>query len=364
MITVTKPFLPPFEEYQAYMKKVWERNWLTNHGPLVNDLELKLKQYLDIDHLLYLANGTLGLQIAIKALELHGEVITTPFSYVATTSSLVWENCRPVFADIDPHSFNIDPRKIEDAITPDTSGILATHVFGNPCEIEKIEAIASKYNLKVLYDAAHCFGVKYAGQPLVELGDISVLSFHATKLFHTIEGGAVVTKDPERLKQMAYLRNFGHEGTEAFHGLGINGKNSEFHAAMGLCNLKYIDKIQQQYKTNYDYYQSWLSKRDQISFQQINPKTGYNYAYFPVIFENEDMAKKVKAELEKHQVFPRRYFYPSLDTLDYISRQNTPVARNIASRILCLPMSYHYSEEDLELVCRIILRTIKFDGKK
>ncbi|NJN27820.1 MAG: DegT/DnrJ/EryC1/StrS family aminotransferase [Cyclobacteriaceae bacterium] len=360
MIPVTKPFLPPRAEYERYLDGIWNRNWLTNHGPLVNDLELKLKKYLGIDHLLYLANGTLGLQIAIKALELKGEVITTPFSYVATSSSLVWEGCQPVFVDIDPSTFNIDPSKIEAAITDNTTGIMATHVFGNPCEIERIEAIARKHNLKLIYDAAHGFGVTYNSKPLVEYGDISVLSFHATKLYHTVEGGAVVTKQPELLKRMAYLRNFGHEGTEAFNGVGINGKNSEFHAAMGLCNLKYIDGILERYKANYHYYLNWLSKSPELTFQKIHEGALYNYAYFPVLFESENTLKKVKAELEKHQIFPRRYFYPSLDTLEYIREQEVPIARNISSRILCLPMSFHYAEEELEMVCRIVLRTLKF----
>lgn len=360
MILVTKPFLPPREEYEQYVAGIWNRNWLTNHGPLVNELELKLKQYLGIDHLLYLANGTLGLQIAIKALELKSEVITTPFSYVATTSSLVWEGCKPVFVDIDSNTFNIDTNKIEAAITEKTTGILATHVFGNPCDIEKITAIAKRHKLHVIYDAAHGFGVKYNSRPLVEYGDISILSFHATKLYHTVEGGAVVTRQPELLKRMAYLRNFGHEGTEAFNGVGINGKNSEFHAAMGLCNLNYIDAILERYKANYQYYLNWLSKKPGLGFQSINTNTAYNYAYFPVLFEDEAVLKKVKAELEKHQIYPRRYFYPSLDSLDYITKQDTPIARNIASRILCLPMSYHYAEVEIDMVCRIILRKLNF----
>ncbi len=360
MIPVTKPFLPPIEEYQFYLDKVWKRNWLTNHGPLVNDLELRLKDYLGIDHLLYLANGTLALQVGIKALNLEGDVITTPFSYVATTSSLVWEGCNPVFVDIHPDSFNINENKIEDAITDKTTGIVVTHVFGNPCQVEKIVAIASNYNLKVIFDAAHAFGVHYKKKPLIMYGDVSVLSFHATKLFHTVEGGAVVTKNPGLLEKMAYLRNFGHEGTEAFNGLGINGKNSEFHAAMGLSNLKYIEIILAKYKENYNHYLSWLSKNENLEFQYIHPDARYNYAYFPVLFENEQILLTVKKELEKHQVFPRRYFYPSLDKLNYVEKQSVPVANDVASRILCLPMSSHYSHEEVEMVCRIVLRTLKF----
>ena len=197
MINVTKPFLPPLEKYQEYVSGIWKRNWVTNHGPLVSELELQLKSYLDVPHLLYLSNGTLAIQVAIKALELHDEIITTPFSYVATTSSIVWEGCTPVFVDIDPHTLNIDPSKIESAITSKTTGILATHVFGNPCDVEAIGAIAKKHGLKVIYDAAHCFGTTYQGKSIFHYGDISTSSFHATKIFHTGEGGAVFTTDPK-----------------------------------------------------------------------------------------------------------------------------------------------------------------------
>ena len=249
MIPVTKPFLPPIEEYQKYTEGIWQRNWLTNNGPLVNELELKLKDYLQVPHLLFLNNGTIAIQIAIKALQLKGDIITTPFSYVATTSSIVWEGCQPVFVDIDKHTFNIDASKIEAAITPNTSAILATHVYGNPCDIDAIAAIAKKHNLKVIYDAAHCFGTKYKGKSVFAYGDVCTTSFHATKLFHTVEGGAVFCNDADLLRKMAQLRNFGHDGPEHFNEVGINGKNSEFHAAMGLANLKYIQQIWIQEKT-------------------------------------------------------------------------------------------------------------------
>ena len=236
---VTKPFSPPIAEYQELLSGIWQRNWFTNNGPLVNDLELKLKKHLDLKHLLYVSNGTIALQIALKALGITKKVITTPFSYVATTSSLVWEGCKPIYVDIDPETFNIDPTKIEDAIDSDTEAILATHCFGNPCDIDAIDRIAKKHNLKVIYDAAHCFGTTYKGKSVFTFGDISTTSFHATKLFHTIEGGAVFTQDPEVLKNMALMRNFGHSGPESFNGMGINGKNSEFHAAMGVVNLNH-----------------------------------------------------------------------------------------------------------------------------
>jgi dTDP-4-amino-4,6-dideoxygalactose transaminase len=243
MIPVTKPYLPPFDEYQSYLEGIWKRQWLTNNGPLVHELETKITDYLGVTNFLYLGNGTVALQIAIKALELKGEIITTPFSYVATTSSIVWEGCKPVFVDIDSQTLNIDPSKIEEAITVNTSAILATHVYGNPCDVIKIGEIAKKHNLKVIYDGAHCFGVKFRGESIFEYGNISTVSFHATKLFHTIEGGGVFTRDKNLSKKMSFMRNFGHDGPEVYREVGINGKNSEFHAAMGLVNIKKIDEI-------------------------------------------------------------------------------------------------------------------------
>lgn len=235
MIPVTKPFLPKQADFKSYVSSIWARQWLTNNGPLVNELEIKLQQYLALPHLLYVTNGTIALQLAIQALEIKGEVITTPFSFVATTSSIVWQGCKPVFVDIDEETLNIDPDKIEAAITPRTTAILATHVFGNPCDIDAIDRIAKKHNLKVVYDAAHCFGTQYKGKSIFAYGDVSTTSFHATKLFHTIEGGAVFTQNPDILKRMALMRNFGYSGVDTFSELGTNAKNSEFHAAMGLC---------------------------------------------------------------------------------------------------------------------------------
>src|SRR5690606_16116739 len=248
MIPVTKPFLPPLEEYKKYIDGIWQCQWLTNMGPLASDLELKLKETLKVNHLLFVTNGTVALQMAIKVLDLKGEIITTPFSFVATTSSIVWENCTPVFVDIDESSLNIDADKIEAVITEHTSAILATHVYGNPCDVEKIEEIAKKHNLKVIYDAAHAFGVEINGKSIFEYGDISTCSLHATKLYHSVEGGLIITKDAALLKKLAYMRNFGFDGPESFAELGINGKNSEFHAAMGLANLKYVDQINRKRK--------------------------------------------------------------------------------------------------------------------
>ena len=361
MIPVTKPFLPPMEEYQELLKGIWDRNWLTNNGPLVNELELRLKQYLNLDHLLFLSNGTIAIQIAIKALELKGEVITTPFSYIATTSSVVWEGCQPVFADIDKETFNISPESIEKHITDKTSAILATHVYGNPCDVEAIDTIAKKYNLKVIYDAAHAFGVKFRGKSIFEYGDISTTSFHATKLFHTVEGGAVITRSPELLKKMAFLMNFGHDGPEKFVEVGINGKNSELHAAMGLCNLSHVEKILKKRKEDYLYYQYSLQPLEFIS-QKIHKETEYNYSYFPVVFNSEADVVKVMHELGNNKIFARRYFYPTLDVADYLETSSeTSVAKDIASKVLCLPLYYTISKVEIDMICRIIKRSLRYN---
>ncbi|GAA4753309.1 DegT/DnrJ/EryC1/StrS family aminotransferase [Flavisolibacter ginsenosidimutans] len=359
MINVNKPFLPPIEEYNAYVESIWKRNWLTNNGPLVNELELKLKEYLNVEHLLFLNNGTIALQIAVKALNLSGEIITTPFSFVATTSSIVWEGCQPVFADIDPHTLNIDPASIEKAITDKTSAILATHVYGNPCDIDAISAIARKHKLKVIYDAAHCFGTLYKGKSVFAYGDVSTTSFHATKLFHTIEGGAVFTQDPDLLKKMAYIRNFGFDGPDNFAELGINGKNSEFHAAMGLANLKYADEILKQRKASCKYYDERLVnlKHTKIRLQE---EGGFNYAYYPIILESESMLLKCMEELNDNRIFPRRYFYPSLSSLKYVQNAEMPVCDSIAKRVLCLPLYHDLDKFDIDFICRILLRSQKY----
>jgi dTDP-4-amino-4,6-dideoxygalactose transaminase len=355
MIQVTAPFLPPKDEYQKYIDKIWNKNWLTNNGPLLNELELNLKEYLGIKHFLFVNNGTTALQLAIKALDLKGEVITTPFSFIATTSSVVWEGCKPVFADIDPNSFNIDPTKIEACITDQTSAILATHVFGNPCNIEAIETIAQKHQLKVIYDAAHCFGVKYKDKSVLEYGDISTLSFHATKLYHTTEGGGLICNSADLTYRLSQMRNFGFKTAESFDGVGINGKNSEFHAAMGLCNLKYINEILNKRKEQFKYYQQKLQNLD-IRYQTIITGTQYNYAYFPIVFASEETLLKAKAELELNWIYPRRYFYPSLSSLEYIQKQDTPISDDISKRILCLPLSHQLTKEDQDFICRILLR--------
>lgn len=357
MIPVTKPFLPPQEDYLALVEGIWKRQWLTNMGPLASELEMKLKEYLGVNHLLYVTNGTVALQMAIKALELTGEIITTPFSFVATTSSIVWEGCTPVFVDIDEKTLNIDASKIEAAITDKTQAILATHVYGNPCDVEVIDAIAKKHNLKVIYDGAHAFGVKIKGKSIFEYGDISTCSLHATKLYHSIEGGLVITKNSDLLKKMSSIRNFGIAGFDSFDELGINGKNSEFHAAMGLINLKYIQDIHHQRQLISKRYHEKL-----VNFKafrpQWHPDASENFAYYPLVLESEELLLKVKSLLDANEIFTRRYFYPSLaNTLPYLEPANFEVTDEISKRALCLPLYYDLTVEEVDLICRLMLRT-------
>lgn len=354
MIPVTKPFLPPQKNYNLYLDSIWERNWLTNNGPLVNELELRLKEFLDLDHMLFVSNGTVALQLAIKALGLKGEIITTPFSYVATTTSIIWEGCNPVFVDILPDRLTINPDLIEASITEQTSAILATHVYGIPCDVEKIQKIADKHKLKVIYDGAHAFGVKYKGKSIFEYGDISTCSFHATKIFHTIEGGAVFTKDPELLKQLAYLRNFGHDGFEKFNGIGINAKNSEFHAAMGLTVLPYMADIQMKKQEHFSFYKEIL-KGLKVNYPMTDKVENYNYAYFTVIFSDvEQLFKSMKA-LEDNGIGSRRYFYPGLNHLEY-THGNCPISDGISEKVLCLPLYHTLTKEEQRMIARLLLR--------
>lgn len=356
MIPVTKPFLPPQEAYSNYLRGIWQRNWLTNMGPLASELEVRLKKHLKVNHLLYVSNGTVALQMAIKALDLKGDIITTPFSFVATTSAIVWEGCNPVFVDIDENTLNIDASKIESAITPKTSAIIATHVYGNPCDVAAIEKIAKKHNLKVIYDGAHAFGVQINGRSIFEFGDISTCSLHATKLYHSVEGGVVFTKDPVLLKKLAYIRNFGFDGPEAFAELGINGKNSEFHAAMGLVNLEYITEIHNKRKAITERFNDNLLQHKSRK-QTWHKESDNNYAYYPILFENEELMLKSMEFLKGYEIFTRRYFYPSLaNTLPYLEPKNLEITDKVAKCVMCLPLYPDLSIEEVDLICRLLLR--------
>lgn len=353
MINVVQTFLPSPEEYTAYLERIWKSKWLTNRGELVRELEQKLTGFLDVKNLLLVNNGTIALQIAIKAQELKGEIITTPFSYVATVSSIVWENCQPIFVDIDKDYLTIDETKIEASITEKTSAILATHVYGNPCNVEAIRAIAEKYNLKVIYDAAHCFGVKYKGESILNWGDVSTLSFHATKIFHMGEGGGIVCRDDQLAHKIFYHHNFGHHGEEEFWGIGVNAKISELHAAMGLAVFPYFDKIIAERKRVCDIYDSMLENAP-IRKINLREETEWNYSYYPIIFLSEEHMLKTKNALNREEIFPRRYFYPTLNKLPYLEYKKTCIAEEISKKILCLPLFDSLNDHDVENICRII----------
>lgn len=352
MINVTKTYLPPLEDYNKYLEGIWERAYVTNRGPLVLELEAQLKEYLKVKHLLFVSNGTIALQLAIKALNLTGEIITTPFSYVATTTSILWENCTPVFVDIEPNTFCINPDLIEASITELTTAILVTHVYGYPCDVNRLKVIADKHRIKLIYDGAHAFGVEVEERSLLDFGDISTLSFHATKLFHTIEGGAVVTNDDELARQIMLYHQFGHVYEDYFT-MGVNGKNSEFHAAMGLCTLPLVPKfIQKRLEICALYDKELIPLGLQRPIQPDNIK--YNGSYYPVLFSSEEQLLKVKNVLASNDINSRRYFYPSLNTLPYIPYISCPVSEDVSKRVLCLPLYYELEIEDVVRICSII----------
>ena len=353
MIPVTKAYLPNKAKYQSYVDRIFESGWLTNNGSLLQELEGRLADYLGVKHIILVANGSLALQLAYKALDLKGEVITTPFSFAATTSTLAWEGLTPIFADINPQTFNIDPSQIEAQITPNTSAIVPVHVFGNPCDVEEIQAIADKHDLKVIYDAAHAFGSQYKNQSVLNFGDVSTLSFHSTKLFHTIEGGAVITNYDELAKKIRLMINFGISSPTSIESVGTNAKMNEFEAAMGLCVLDKIDTIRQRREDIWQVYTNELSNI--VEMQQWNKHGKNNCAYAPVLFDSEEQLLKTEAKLKENHILPRRYFYPSLDTLSYLdSKQICNNSRDIASRILCLPIYPTLEKENIEEIINLI----------
>ncbi|MFN3782462.1 MAG: DegT/DnrJ/EryC1/StrS family aminotransferase [Spirosomataceae bacterium] len=357
-INVTKTFLPPIEEYQAYISQIWENNWLTNNGPFVQKLEEMLSAYLGIPYILYVGNGTIALQLAIKALDIKGEVLTTPFSYCATTTSLLWENCTPVFVDIQASDMNIDADKIEQKITDKTTAILATHVYGRPCDVVKIEQIAQKYNLKVIYDGAHAFGVKLHGKSALAFGDISTCSFHATKVFHTIEGGCIAFHDKNLYEKIKLLRSFGHVNDD-YYSVGINGKNSEFHAVMGLTNLPHLPTIIETRKIACEKYDSLLPWNKLTKPSHNSKDLVYNYAYYPVVFESEESLLDTMNALKAEGIQPRRYFYPSLNQLSYLkTTQSCPISESLSLRVLSLPLYANMEMEVVEKVAHIVNQTL------
>lgn len=364
MIHVTKTTLPTLNEYTHYLERVWSSGQLTNNGSLCCELAEHLKTYLELANIELVSNGTLALQLAIKALAIKGEVITTPYSYVATTSSILWEGCEPVFVDIDKHRFCINPDLIEAAITEKTSAILATHVYGYPCDVVKIQKIADKYQLKVIYDAAHAFGVSVAGKSILQYGDCSTLSFHATKLFHTAEGGAVICKDTKVTERIALMKKFGHIGEDDYLDIGINAKISELHAAMGLCILPKVSDIIAYRKEC----SSWYDRQLEGCFLQrpVAPADfAYNYAYYPVIFPTHEIMMRVRQVLLDNGIGPRRYFYPSLNTLPFLKpelKRACPVFEDIATRVLCLPLYVGLSEVEVNAICGLVRHSLQSGG--
>lgn len=358
MIHVTKTFLPNKEKYQSYVDKIFGNGWITNNGPMVKELEKRLAAFLGVKNIILVSNGTVALEIAYRTLGLKGFVITTPFSFVATTSSLVTNDLLPIFCDIHSKTLNMDYSKIESLITPNTSAILPVHVFGNACDVEEIQEIANKHNLKVIYDAAHAFGVTYKDKSVLNYGDISTLSFHATKLFHTIEGGALIINDDELVQKARYLINFGIDAVESVKELGTNAKMNEFQAAMGLTVLDEIEAVQNKRKEDFEYYEKQL--KNLVDFQALQINAKHNYSYFPILLESEQKVLEIKEALAKSSIFPRRYFYPSLDTLPYIEpKQYCEISRDISTRILCLPMSYELLKSEQDTIIFIIKECLK-----
>jgi dTDP-4-amino-4,6-dideoxygalactose transaminase len=351
---VTMPSLAPLNEYMKLLEGVWERGILTHNGPLVQQFEVELKNALNLRNIVAVSNGTIALQMAIKALNLKGEIITSPFTWIATISAIMWEGCTPVFADIDPQSLNIDPLKIEEKITPNTCAIMPVHVFGSPCEIDAIQQIAAKHRLKVIYDAAHALGSKYKGKSVLEYGDITATSFHATKLLNTAEGGGCITLDDDLHESLKRIRFFGHNDIKDIVQDGFNGKMTEVHAALGLANLKYMDQVLADRKIKYTLYKEKLSDIEGLSFQKIDENNN-NYSYLPIILKSEETLLFLEQELNKLNIFPRRYFYPSVNTFSKILvYSEMPKSEDISKRILCLPLYFSLSIEEIEYICKNI----------
>ncbi len=359
-VFVTQPSLPPLEEFTPYLKEIWASKWLTNNGKFHKELEAALCEYLGVKHICLFSNGTLALITALQALRITGEVITTPFSFVATTHSLWWNNIKPVFVDIETHTFNLDPEKIEAAITPQTTAILPVHVYGNPCNIEAIQTIADTYNLKVIYDAAHAFGVQINGNSILNFGDLSVLSFHATKVYNTFEGGAIVCHDEKMKRHIDDLKNFGFRGETTVVAPGINAKMNEIQAAFGLLQLKYVDEAIAKRKVIAEIYREGLKNISGIDFMNDLVNVKHAYSYFPILIDESQYGicrDTLYAQLKEQNIFSRRYFYPLISNfptykgLSSALPANLKIANEIAENILCLPI---YPDLEIEKVNEII----------
>ena len=356
MLHVTKSFLPDLKEYVKYLEKIWDTHHLTNDGPFVKELECKLAEFLEVENFIFVTNGTIALQLAIKALKLSGNVLTTPFSYCATTNSLIWEGCNPIFVDIDPISLTVNSEQIKSFSEQNSiTGILTTHVYGNCGDLEKQEIIAKEIGIPLIYDGAHAFGVKYKGKSIFNYGTVSTCSFHATKVFHTIEGGAVMTNDHKLADKIRGIRSFGHKNDDYFD-IGINGKNSEFHAAMGLVNFGHFSTIKKHREISSSLYDSLL--KEPIIKYKYNAELDRNFSYYPIMFTSEELLLKVTEKLNNYQIYPRRYFYPSLNNLPTVTGNVCLNSEDISKRILCLPLSADITEGDITKISSIIMSSL------
>lgn len=362
-ITVTSPLLPSLEEYTKLLKDIWERKWITNNGHYHKELEKELSAYLKVSYLSLFTNGTLPLITALQALRITGEVITTPYSFVATTHSIWWNGLKPVFVDVDPLTGNIDPKKIEEAITPQTTAIMPVHVYGNPCDTKRIQTIADTYGLKVIYDAAHAFGVTIDGKSILEHGDMSTLSFHATKVYNTVEGGALVVKDEATKKRIDYLKNFGFADETTVVAPGINSKMDEFRSAFGLLTLKMVDDAIEKRKKIVEQYRDGLQNVEGLRFFDDMPGVKHNYAYFPVFIEEEKFGISrdgLYDKLKEQNIMGRRYFYPLISDfsvykgLDSARPEHLPFARRLADSVICLPIYADLERFDVDRIISVV----------
>lgn len=362
-IYVTQPALPPLKELNKYLSQIWENKILTNNGPFHQQFEKELADYLGVKYISVFTNGTLALITALQALRITGEVITTPFSFVATTHSLWWNNIKPVFADIEPDFFNLDPEKVEAAITPQTTAIMPVHVYGNPANVKKLQKIADTYNLKLIYDAAHAFGVKIGNNSILNFGDLSILSFHATKVFNTIEGGAIICHDAEMKNRIDHLKNFGFSDEVTVIGPGINAKMNELQSAYGLLQLKYVDGWIEKRKIAVNDYREKLNGIPGISFLSDIKNVHHVYSFFPILVDFKKYGKtrdELYEELKKHNIFGRRYFYPLISQfptykgLPSAKPENLPIATKIAEQVLCLPIYPNLSSSDRKRIISIV----------
>jgi len=360
-ILVTRSSMPPFEEYTEEIRGIWDSHWLTNMGEKHDRLESMLKEYLSVEHVCLFCNGHSALELTLEALGLKGEIITTPFTFESTTWSIIRSGCTPVFCDIRPDDFTMDPEKLEGLITDRTCAIMPVHVYGNPCRMQEIEEIARRHHLKVFYDAAHAFGVRVKDRGIGSFGDLSMFSFHATKVFNTIEGGAVCFRDPELSDRLFRIKNFGIQENEVYS-TGANAKMNEFQAAMGICNLRHVEEEISRRKKIYDQYRERLGGKKGLQLNAALPGIKPNYAYFPVVFHKEELGfdrDRAEDELKKNNIFPREYFYPCTNAFSFISDRfnpgNTPVAKEISESVLTLPIYADLSPEDTDRICDIIL---------